>query len=43
MSVGRSRNASLRTLALSTMHRLDLALSRAGKFGVLKHGILELK
>lgn len=43
MSVGGSRNASLRALALSTRHRLDLALSRAGKFSVLKHGILALK
>lgn len=42
LSVGGSRNASLRALALSTRHRLDLALSRAGKFSVLKHGILEL-
>lgn len=36
MSIGGSRNAHLRTLALNARHR-------AGKFFVLKHGILELK
>lgn len=43
MSIGGSRNARLRTLALNARHRLDLALCKAVKFFVLKHGILELK